>query len=768
SAVATVAVLVVVVKLAIDTPESFMTKHAAIEAFEELEQKDRLKSSKQLEERNEAFSISVPEAQTEPSGPVVAGELSKRDTATESPAIGLPITSGNKAVDIKIEHRSSAEGQPVPGDRVDVVVTHKDKDSGQVKSKVISENIRLKGIADAPGSAGRRQRQVTLDAPEMDASKINAAKKIGTLSLSKRSMDEAKVVGPSEISTYDIGRSAGKGSQATTGRVRIQGQEYVIDQNGSMRGVVVPQAMAEKEEAVALGDSVAANVQRPNQIADPRDAFSQPSAFRAPGLIAAPPAQPQDRERYGAWRENERTLVAAEAISTFSIDVDTGSYTNARRFLSAGTLPPKDSVRIEEFINYFDYSYPVQSAKPFTLSYEMAPAPLEPQRYLLKLGIKARAAGDSEKPWNLVFLVDVSGSMSSANKLMLVQRALKLLTNRMRPGDKVAIVTYAGYAGVALESTSIREKQKILSAIDRLSSGGSTHGSAGVERAYAIAQQNRIAGGVNRVILATDGDFNVGVTSNAALLNLIEAKRKQGITLTTLGFGTGNFNEAMMEQLANKGNGNYFYIDSFKEARKVFETDLAGTIEVVAKDVKLQIEFNPAHIAEYRLIGYENRKLRKQDFNNDLIDAGEIGAGHTVTALYEVVLADSDLANNLKTEYRYQKLAAEKKLKPTKAHGSELAFLKIRFKQPEGTKSALLQYPIERKHVRASADKASDDFRFAAAVSYAGHLLRGSQYAGRYTFRDVITLASGAKGSDPHGYRREFIELIKNAASVSE
>ncbi|MCB0319647.1 MAG: von Willebrand factor type A domain-containing protein, partial [Bdellovibrionales bacterium] len=354
-------------------------------------------------------------------------------------------------------------------------------------------------------------------------------------------------------------------------------------------------------------------------------------------------------ERYNAYIENAPVLTKVEPMSTFSIDVDTGSYTNSRRFLQSGQLPPSDAVRIEEFINYFTYNYPTQSKQPFAANFEAAPAPGESGKYLLKIGIKGETKVEDEKrkPWNLTFLIDVSGSMNAPNKLPLVQRSLELLANNMQEGDTVSIVTYAGSSGVLLPPTSIQNRSAILSAISRLQSGGGTHGSAGIVQAYDTAQQAFNKNGVNRVILATDGDFNIGVTNQDELIRLIEEKRKSGITLTTLGFGEGNYNEATMEQLANKGNGNYFYIDGYGEARKVFSEDLAGTIEVIAKDVKLQIEFNPEHVAQYRLVGYENRKLKNEDFANDKIDAGEIGAGHTVTALYELVLTGTDAEKNL-------------------------------------------------------------------------------------------------------------------------
>ncbi len=484
---------------------------------------------------------------------------------------------------------------------------------------------------------------------------------------------------------------------------------------------------------------------------------------RPADVYQVPPAQ--NRERYGQWQENPFINVGDESISTFSIDVDTGSYTNARRFLRAGSLPPTDAVRIEEFINYFDYQYPQNTEQPFALNYELAPAPLEPEKVLLKLGIQAKDSIQSEKPWHLTFLIDVSGSMHTPDKLDLVKKSLFVLLNNMREGDKVSVVTYAGNAGVLLEGASITDKAKIKHAIENLHAGGSTHGSAGILEAYRIAQSLKIKDGVNRVILATDGDFNVGTSNTDELIKLIEEKRNSGITLTTVGFGSGNYNEAMMEQVANKGNGNYFYIDSFKEARKVFEKDLMGTIEVVAKDVKLQIEFNPEHVASFRLIGYENRKLRKEDFNNDKIDAGEIGSGHTVTALYELVLTGTELAERQNVEYRYQQPKKESAVKKTAPMSPELAFLKVRYKDPEGSRSKLLKFPIEKSRI---TETPSEDFRFAAAVSYFAHVLRKSDYLGEYTLSDIAALAKGSLGKDEQGLRREFLELVENARALNQ
>jgi len=499
-------------------------------------------------------------------------------------------------------------------------------------------------------------------------------------------------------------------------------------------------------------------------------AWSSPSREVLYGYMRHLQHPAYSRDSYKDHGENPRIKTSTEAMSTFSIDVDTASYTNARRFLSTGVLPPREAIRIEEFLNYFSYNYPSQTEETLALNYEIAPSPLEPGRHLLKLGVKARDLtpdpAQSEKGWNLVFLVDVSGSMRPEDRLPLAKQALRILVNQMRPQDTIGIVTYAGTTSVALEPTSGENREKILGAIDELQARGATCGSGGIKLAYRMAQENMIEGSVNRVILATDGDFNVGITSFDELLKLVEEKRRSGVTLTTLGFGRGNLQDHLMEQLANKGNGNYFYIDSLREARKVLEHDLISNMEVVASDVKLQIEFNPKHVLEYRLIGYENRKLRNEDFRNDRVDAGEIGPGHTVTALYELVLADSRLAQTVTPEYRYQESAEPAAVEQTRANDlkDELAFFKISYKEPGSSSSVEVQHPLPVEAVRHSLEGASSDFLFASAVSYFAHLLRGSTYVGDYTYEEVAKLAEKSKGEDSFGYRQELIELIKNAS----
>ncbi|MGB0126443.1 MAG: VWA domain-containing protein [Rhodocyclaceae bacterium] len=471
----------------------------------------------------------------------------------------------------------------------------------------------------------------------------------------------------------------------------------------------------------------------------------------------APPMQ--DRERYQATADNPVHQAAANPVSTFSIDVDTGSYSNVRRMLNEGRLPPADAVRVEEMVNYFPYDYARPTGRdPFAVHTELAPAPWNTGNVLLRVGIKGQdLAKASLPPANLVFLVDVSGSMSDKDKLPLLKSSLKLLINELRPTDKVTLVTYSGRTAVLLPPTAASEKATLLTAIDGLQAGGSTAGASGIQLAYQMAQQSFIKNGINRILLATDGDFNVGVTNFSQLKQMVEEKRKSGVSLSTLGFGTGNYNEHLMEQLADAGDGAYSYVDSLMEGHKVLVNEMTSTLATIAQDVKIQVEFNPASVKEYRLIGYENRLLKQEDFNNDKVDAGDIGSGHTVTALYEVTLADG---KGLVDPLRYQPAIG------ARAAAKELAFIKLRYKHPGEKTSQLISFPVERAAIRPMAQTGSE-FRFAAAVAGFGQLLRGGKYTGKWSFDEARQLAAPSIGADKFGYRGEFLRLIDLAKAQS-
>ena len=468
-----------------------------------------------------------------------------------------------------------------------------------------------------------------------------------------------------------------------------------------------------------------------------------------------------DREQYGVYAENLVKKVVDAPVSTFSIDVDTGSYSNVRRMLNAGRLPPADAVRVEEMINYFPYAYTLPKGNaPFAVHTEIAPAPWNASHQLLHIGIKAQdIAKASLPPANLVFLVDVSGSMNSPERLPLLKSALKLLVNQLRPQDTVSLVTYASGTQVVLEPTSGAHKASITAALDNLRAGGSTAGAAGITLAYNMAQQGYIKGGINRILLATDGDFNVGITNFEALKNMAEEKRKGGVSLSTLGFGVDNYNEKLMEQLADAGNGNYSYIDTLNEGQKVLVDEMTSTLATVAKDVKIQIEFNPNLVSEYRLLGYENRLLKREDFNNDKVDAGEVGAGHTVTAIYELTLKGS--AGSV-DPLRYGKGDTSANNK-----SGELAFLRLRYKAPEGDVSQLMEWPLHKQDIKSSLANTSTEFRFAAAVAAFGQQLRGGKHTGEMNYADIAKLASDARAADSFGYRGEFLRLVKLAQSLS-
>lgn len=467
-------------------------------------------------------------------------------------------------------------------------------------------------------------------------------------------------------------------------------------------------------------------------------------------------------EGYDHITENPFLKVNDNPLSTFSIDVDAASYSNMRRFINNGQLPPAGAIRIEELINYFSYEYPQPKGNDhFGVNMEYAQCPWNKDHELVLVGLQGKKIPTENLPAsNLVFLIDVSGSMGEPNKLPLVQASLKLLVDQMREQDKVALVVYAGNAGLVLPSTSGVNKTKIKDAIDNLESGGSTAGGAGIQLAYKVAKENFVKEGNNCVILCTDGDFNVGLSSDDALEKLIEQERKSNVFLTVLGYGMGNYQDSKMQKLADKGNGNHAYIDGISEAKKVLIKEFGGTLFTIAKDVKLQLEFNPDKVKAYRLIGYENRMLAKEDFNNDQKDAGELGSGHTVTALYEIVPIDApDEPLDSVDVLRYQKV---KKQKITNVFTNEVMNVKLRYKEPTGDVSKLLQFPLTGKPI--ALNTASENFRFAAAVASFGMVLRESKYKGTGDFNLVQNLAKNAIGQDREGYRKEFLQLAENAA----
>jgi Ca-activated chloride channel homolog len=470
---------------------------------------------------------------------------------------------------------------------------------------------------------------------------------------------------------------------------------------------------------------------------------------------------------YDHIEENPFLDAKSNPLSTFSIDVDTASYSNVRRFIHEGSLPPKDAVRVEELINYFSYDYPQPNdGRPFAVQTDVAGCPWEPSHRLVRIGLKGKEiAAEKRGASNLVFLLDVSGSMTPPERLPLVKQAMRLLVEKLTENDRVAIVVYAGSSGLALPSTTGNHKEQILDALENLQPGGSTNGAEGIQLAYSVAQSNFIKGGTNRVILATDGDFNIGVTSQGDLIRLVQDKARGGVFLSVLGVGTDNLKDSTMQKLADKGNGNYAYLDSLDEARKVLVEQMNGTLVTIAKDVKIQVEFNPARVRSYRLIGYEKRLLRKEDFNNDKVDAGEIGAGHSVTALYEVVPAGSgvDPAASAPPVDRLKYSSHEP---PPAAASSEMMTVKLRYKKPEGDESELIERTVTDSE--ATFAKAAPDLKFAAAVAEFGMWLRDSEHKGNGSLGAVLEWAEEGKGADPNGYRQGFIELVRKAQSLEK
>lgn len=496
-----------------------------------------------------------------------------------------------------------------------------------------------------------------------------------------------------------------------------------------------------------------------NMAADSTRKMIAPAAY----MVAMPSPESvrleQNTEKYQKNDVNPVHRVADQAVSTFSIDVDTGSYSNTRRFLNDGRLPPVDAVRAEEMINYFDYQYPQpNSIHPFSVTTEIVDSPWKENAKLIKIGIQAKDLATKQlPPANLVFLVDVSGSMDAPDKLPLVKQTLRLLTEQLRPQDKVTIITYASGEKLVLEPTSGDQKDKILRVIDALQASGATAGEQAIQLAYQQAEKAMLKNGINRILLATDGDFNVGITDFSTLKGMVAEKRKSGISLTTLGFGTGNYNEQLMEQLADAGDGNYSYIDNKNEAKKVVQRQLSSTLATVAQDVKIQVEFNPATVKEYRLVGYENRMLKQEDFNNDKVDAGDIGAGHNVTAIYEIIPVGQPGWLN---DSRYQ---TPKKTNP--ATQSEYAFVNVRYKLPNQDKSILLNQPVSAGSKFLS--QASNDTRFAIAVASYAQQLKGGEYNGAMGWDQIIQLAQQSAKPDPYMMREEFVELAKIAKNLS-
>jgi len=499
-----------------------------------------------------------------------------------------------------------------------------------------------------------------------------------------------------------------------------------------------------------------------------KDKMAAPSSVQAEYSVGYAPPQdymlpPHNTEEYDAIAENIFREATKNPLSTFSIDVDAASYSNVRRFINNGQRPPKDAVRIEEMINYFDYDYEQPDDEhPFSVITEISKAPWNSKHKLVHIGLQGkRIPTENLPPSNLVFLLDVSGSMNQPNKLPLLKTSFRMLVEQLRPQDHVAIVVYAGAAGLVLGPTSGVDKMKIIGALDRLEAGGSTAGGAGIKLAYEVAKEHLKKEGNNRIILATDGDFNIGESSNAGMERLIEEKRKDGIFLTVLGFGMGNYKDSKMEILADKGNGNYAYIDNITESRKVLVNEFGGTLFTIAKDVKLQIEFNPAKVSAYRLIGYENRMLKSEDFNNDKKDAGELGSGHTVTALYEIIPVGVESEFMKIDELKYQTA----KIDPKAVYSKELMTIKLRYKKPDSETSKLIVHPLVDGNIPLA--KTSDNFRWSASVAAFGMLLRESEYINNFTYDQAIALAETARGKDKEGYRIEFINMMKSFGVVA-
>ncbi len=630
----------------------------------------------------------------------------------------------------------------------------------------------LKKINPPPPSKNRRSIAIEAAMMEFDKEQKAKAKKISQgNSWLKRLMS----IFNSEKGTFMMQKRIAFGGVAIVGLVLLP-LALIYNSSTNLTNIDVRQdylaeSEATKEKKNELDDMAQGEVevlsQAPQIMAQKtlRQAApaSEPLGFVVPSPTPMPIIEGQSGDKFSQQEEGALFITAQNPVSTFSIDVDTASYSYIRSQLEQGIMPNPDAVRIEEMINYFSYNYPApkNANEPFSQIVEVYPTPWNSETKLLHIGIKGYEPKiDEQKPSNLVLLIDSSGSMSAPNKLPLLKRSFSLLLNQLGNDDFVSIVAYAGSAGVVLEPTKASEKRKIIAALERLSAGGSTAGGQGIELAYQLAMENAKEGVNSRVILATDGDFNVGISTPNELKKFIEKKRQSGIFLSVLGFGLGNYNDELMQSLAQNGNGNAYYIDNFNEARKVLAHEIKGTLLTIAKDVKIQIEFNPQTIAQYRLIGYESRALKREDFNNDKIDAGDIGAGHTVTAIYEIIPVGSSAISVDALRYQQEN---EVRLSGNK---DEYAYLKLHYKLPNEEKSRLAELPIRIDMAKDNIDAVSPDFRFGAAVAAFGQKLRASKYVSDMSYQQIKQLALSGKGEDKFGYRAEFISLIDIADSL--
>lgn len=582
----------------------------------------------------------------------------------------------------------------------------------------------------------------------------------------KTANEELDTAGKTLIDDWAVREDNGKID--TTNQYALSAEQKQVEISGESEGVSSMLAFKDAALKVPSGKtkSMTRQMMKKGRASEIVGGIKDLNAFMPePGEYRTYEYQETGRDKFETITTNPIKQVSVEPVSTFSIDVDTAAYAFVRRQLNNGVLPQNNAVRIEEMINYFDYDYSVPTDKtiPFKPTIAVYPSPWNPETKLLHIGIKGYDIVPEKKPGsNLVFLIDVSGSMDAHDKLSLLKNSFRMLVNSLGEEDTISIVVYAGAAGTVLEPTKVKEKGKILAALDQLQAGGSTAGGEGIRRAYELAETNFNKDGLNRVILATDGDFNVGITNSEELKSFIERKRKTGIFLSVLGFGQGNYNDALMQKLAQNGNGNAAYIDNLNEARKVLVEEAGSTLFTIAKDVKIQIEFNPNLVAEYRLIGYESRMLKREDFNNDKVDAGDIGSGHSVTAIYEITLVGTK--SKFIDDLRYDNKNEEKAT--SKSFDHEYAFLKIRYKLPGSDKSQLIDTPIMPENEYTESEQVSTDIRFAASVAAFGQLLRGGTYTGEYTYEDIIKLGEASTGKDKFGYRHEFINLVRLAASL--